>query len=128
MTTFPAVVVTGPRQSGKTTLLHAMCSRTHRYPSLEDPDIRIRAREDPLAFLDRYPPPVIYDEIQYVPELLSYIKTRIDEHRLLGSGGSQARRTSSSCGESASPWLDGPRFSRCFRFRCLTGWAEVTEL
>lgn len=82
--TFPAVVVTGPRQSGKTTLLKALCGDTHAFVTLEDPDVRIRAKEDPHGFLDRYRPPVIIDEIQYVPELLSYIKTRIDENRKPG--------------------------------------------
>ena len=82
--TFPAVVVTGPRQSGKSTLLKYLFSKTHRYVSLEDPDIRIRAREDPLSFLEGNKPPVIIDEIQYVPELLSYIKTKIDKKRVPG--------------------------------------------
>jgi predicted AAA+ superfamily ATPase len=82
--TFPAVVVTGPRQSGKTTLLKSLFSKTHRFVTLEDPDIRMRAREDPLRFLEQYQPPVIIDEIQYVPELLSYIKTRIDQKRKPG--------------------------------------------
>lgn len=84
MRSFPAVIVTGPRQSGKTTLLKALGAGTHRFVSLEDPDVRIRAREDPVGFLDRYSPPVIIDEIQYLPELLSYIKTRIDEQRRPG--------------------------------------------
>jgi len=82
--TFPAVVVTGPRQSGKTTLLKSAFSKTHRYVSMEDPDVRIRAKEDPAGFLAQYQPPVIIDEIQYVPELLSYIKTRIDKNRKPG--------------------------------------------
>jgi len=82
--TFPAIVVTGPRQSGKTTLLKTLFAKTHGFVMLEDPDIRIRAKEDPLQFLARYNPPVIIDEIQYVPELLSYIKTRIDENRKPG--------------------------------------------
>ena len=82
--TFPAIVVTGPRQSGKTTLLRMLFSKTHRFVSLEDPDVRIRAKEDPLHFLEQYSPPVMIDEIQYVPELLSYIKTRIDEKRKPG--------------------------------------------
>jgi len=82
--TFPAIVVTGPRQSGKTTLLKSLYGRTHAFVTLEDPDIRIRAKEDPLQFLARYKPPLIIDEIQYVPELLSYIKTRIDENRKPG--------------------------------------------
>ena len=81
---FPAIVVTGPRQSGKTTLLKALFSKTHRFVTLEDPDVRIRAKEDPLAFLSQHKPPVIIDEIQYVPELLSYIKTKIDQYRRPG--------------------------------------------
>jgi predicted AAA+ superfamily ATPase len=82
--TFPAVVLTGPRQSGKTTLLKMLFSKTHTFVNLEDPDVRIRAKEDPLAFLNQYKPPVIIDEIQYFPELLSYIKTRIDQNRKPG--------------------------------------------
>lgn len=81
---FPAIVVTGPRQSGKTTLLKMLCSKTHKFVTLEDPDIRIRAKEDPLRFLDQYAPPVVIDEIQYVPELLPYIKTKIDQKRKPG--------------------------------------------
>jgi hypothetical protein len=84
MKSFPAIVVTGPRQSGKTTLLKMLFSKTHRFVTLEDPDVRIRAKEDPLHFLEQYEPPVIIDEIQYVPELLSYIKTRIDQRRKPG--------------------------------------------
>lgn len=82
--TFPAVVLTGPRQSGKTTLFKMLFSKTHAFVSLEDPDVRIRAKEDTIGFLNQYRPPVIIDEIQYLPELLSYIKTRIDENRKPG--------------------------------------------
>ena len=82
--TFPAIVITGPRQSGKTTLLKKIFHKTHHYVSLEDPDIRIRAREDPRLFLNQYSVPVILDEIQHVPELLPYIKSAIDENRKPG--------------------------------------------
>ncbi len=82
--TFPAIVVTGPRQSGKTTLYKMLFSKTHNYVSLEDPNIRIRVKEDPLNFLNQFKPPLIIDEIQYVPELLSYIKTKIDNDRKPG--------------------------------------------
>ena len=81
---FPAIVVTGPRQSGKTTLLKMLFAKSHRFVSLEDPDVRMRAKEDPLRFLEQFEPPVIIDEIQYVPELLSYIKTKIDQKRRPG--------------------------------------------
>jgi hypothetical protein len=59
-------------------------AKSHRFVSLEDPDVRMRAKEDPLRFLEQFEPPVIIDEIQYVPELLSYIKTKIDQKRRPG--------------------------------------------
>lgn len=79
--TFPAVVITGPRQSGKTRLLKEKWGQSHRFLSLEDPDIRSLAKEDPRTFLNQNRPPVIFDEVQYQADLLPYIKTRIDEHR-----------------------------------------------
>ncbi len=78
---FPALVLTGPRQSGKTTLLKHIFSGTHRYLSLESPDIREAATSDPRGFLDFYSPPVIFDEIHYTPDLLFYIKEKIDQRR-----------------------------------------------
>ena len=75
---FPAVVLTGPRQSGKTTLLQHLFSKSHQYVSLEPPDVRASAIEDPRSFLELYPPPVIFDEVQYAPDLLPYIKEKID--------------------------------------------------
>jgi len=84
MRTFPAILITGPRQSGKTTLLTNRFSKTHRFVSIENPDVRARLLDDPIGFLKAHPPPVILDEIQYVPELLHYIKTAIDEDRKPG--------------------------------------------
>ena len=78
---FPAVVLTGPRQSGKTTLLKELFESTHRYVSLEPPDVRAAASTDPRGFLELNPPPVILDEVQYCPDLLPYIKEAIDAHR-----------------------------------------------
>ncbi|MBN1308464.1 MAG: ATP-binding protein [Chitinispirillaceae bacterium] len=78
--TFPVIVVTGPRQSGKTTLLKHYSSKTHRYFSLEDPDVRQQVVADPRAFLGYYGGPLFLDEIQYVPELFPYIKTAVDEN------------------------------------------------
>lgn len=74
---FPVVTVTGTRQCGKTTLLkHALPE--YQYVSLEDPDIRELAMEDPRAFLSEYDDHVIIDEAQRVPQLFSYIQTKID--------------------------------------------------
>jgi predicted AAA+ superfamily ATPase len=78
---FPSVVLTGPRQSGKTTLLKHVFGENSGYVSLEPPDVRAAAAADPRGFLDMHPAPVIFDEVQYAPDLLPYIKESIDERR-----------------------------------------------
>ncbi|HXX99662.1 MAG TPA: ATP-binding protein [Candidatus Limnocylindrales bacterium] len=75
---FPAMVVTGPRRAGKTTLLRELFPHAH-YVLLEDPDIQLRVRSDARAFLEELHAPVIFDEIQNTPELLNYVRTFIDE-------------------------------------------------
>jgi predicted AAA+ superfamily ATPase len=69
---FKALLVTGPRQIGKTTLLKRAAGRTRRFVDLSDQTDRIFAKTDPKGFLDTYSPPVFIDEIQYAPELFSY--------------------------------------------------------
>jgi predicted AAA+ superfamily ATPase len=79
---FPSVLVTGPRQSGKTTFLHHELAEETPYVSFDDPLERDFARQDPNGFLDRFSEGrVILDEIQYVPELFEYLKIRIDRER-----------------------------------------------
>ncbi|MEK7767948.1 MAG: AAA family ATPase, partial [bacterium] len=78
---FPVVVLTGPRQSGKTTLLTREFGASHRYVGLDAVDVRASARADPRGFLAAHPAPVIIDEIQYAPDLLPLIKERVDVRR-----------------------------------------------
>jgi len=74
---FPAVVLTGPRRSGKTFLLRHLLPQASYY-LFEDPDIVARFRHDPQGFLDGVKPPVILDEIQNVPEVFNFVRARID--------------------------------------------------
>lgn len=74
---FPVICITGPRQSGKTTLAK-MTFPQKRYFSLEDPDVALLVRSDPRGFLQTWPEGLILDEAQYVPELFTYIKTIAD--------------------------------------------------
>lgn len=74
----PVVTLTGPRQSGKTTLMRAVFDEAE-YVSLEEPDRREHALEDPRGFLGQFRGPVILDEVQRTPDLFSYIQTLVDE-------------------------------------------------
>lgn len=78
---FPVLLITGPRQVGKTTLLKRISDEGRHYVSLDDPLLRDLANSDPALFLQRFTPPVIIDEIQYAPGLLPYIKMHVDRHR-----------------------------------------------
>ena len=77
-TEYPVVTVTGPRQSGKTTLAKAVFP-DHEYVNLELPHVREFARRDPVAFLAQYPNPLVIDEAQRVPDLFSYVQVLVDE-------------------------------------------------
>ena len=76
---FPVLLVTGPRQVGKTTLLKQLSGEERAYVTLDDLALRELAARDPVLFLQRFPPPVLIDEIQYAPELLPYIKIDVDQ-------------------------------------------------
>ncbi len=77
MSEFKSVTILGPRQSGKTTLARTVFSQKE-YVSLEDPDIRLQAEADPRQFLKRYKDGAIFDEIQRLPNLLSFLQTIMD--------------------------------------------------
>ena len=74
---FPSITLTGPRQSGKTTLCTAVFAQ-HPYATLEAPDVRAFATEDPRGFLSQFPEGAVIDEVQRVPDLLSYLQVLID--------------------------------------------------
>ncbi|MEN8151720.1 MAG: ATP-binding protein [Planctomycetota bacterium] len=80
---YPIVTVTGPRQSGKTTLCRAAFPRAD-YASLEEADVREYAANDPRGFLDQFPSMVVLDEVQRAPDLFSYIQTRVDQEDVAG--------------------------------------------
>ena len=82
--TFPVLIVTGPRQVGKTTLLTHLAGRERKIVSLGNPTIRAFAKSDPELFLQRYAPPVLIDEVQYAPELFDYIKVYVDREKQCG--------------------------------------------
>ena len=78
---FPVLLVTGARQVGKTTLLEMCSKKTRRYISLDDLDARKLAQSDPALFIQTYKAPLIIDEVQYAPELFTYIKIAVDKQK-----------------------------------------------
>ncbi|UCZ56850.1 AAA family ATPase [Desulfurispirillum indicum] len=80
---FPIVTITGPRQSGKTTLAKAIFAGKP-YISLEDPDVRSFATDDPRGFLGQFPDGAVFDEVQRVPSLFSYLQTLVDKDGRMG--------------------------------------------
>lgn len=81
---FPVLMITGPRQIGKTTLLQRCSESNRRYVTLDDLNERSLAKTDPELFFKRNPPPILIDEVQYAPELFSYIKIICDRERKNG--------------------------------------------
>ena len=77
---YPVVTITGPRQSGKTTLVK-MLFPDKPHCSLEDPDTRRFAESDPRAFLRQFPDGAVFDEVQRTPDLLSYIQEIVDNKK-----------------------------------------------
>lgn len=79
--TFPVLLLTGPRQVGKTTLLMSCAEEGRHYVTLDDLDIRQMAQQDPGLFIQTYPAPLMIDEVQYAPQLFSYIKMIVDREK-----------------------------------------------
>ncbi len=80
---YPILAITGPRQSGKTTFLRTEFPH-YDYVNLENIDVRNFAKDDPNGFLNQFTKYVIFDEIQRVPELFSYLQTKVDEDKTMG--------------------------------------------
>ena len=81
---FPVTLLTGPRQTGKSTMLSHLFPR-YQYITFDDSSLRLSARKDPAAFVEALKTPVVIDEIQYAPEILHHIKIRVDRNRKNGS-------------------------------------------
>ncbi|MEM7403610.1 MAG: ATP-binding protein [Myxococcota bacterium] len=82
-TLYPVVGITGPRQSGKTTLVKLLFPKLP-YVSLENLDARLQAQQDPRTLLETYPEGAIFDEVQHVPSLLSYLQQIVDDNPQVG--------------------------------------------
>lgn len=101
---YPVVIVTGPRQVGKTTMLEKLREGTSRnYVSLDDLTERTLAQTDPQMFFQLHKPPILIDEVQYAPQLFIYIKIMVDQSHRAGDfwlTGSQAFKLMTLAGES----------------------------
>ena len=132
---FRVVVLTGARQTGKSTLFQHLFKKTHRYVSLDNPiDLKL-AQEDPELFFEEYPAPLIIDEIQYAPELLPYIKMHVDRDQKRGQfliTGSQQFTLMRGLKESLAGRValldllpmaidEGPKKRQTYEFRGLNG-------
>lgn len=82
---FPVILITGPRQIGKTTVLQHLSKKNRTYVTLDDPNLVQLAKTEPELFLQRFTPPVLIDEIQYAPQLLPYIKMHVDKTKVPGA-------------------------------------------
>lgn len=82
--TFRVLLVTGPRQTGKTTLLKSLKPENMGYVTLDDKILRKQAQDDPKLFLEEHPAPLFIDEAQYAPDLFSYIKINVDNSKVKG--------------------------------------------
>ena len=82
--TFKVLLVTGPRQVGKTTLLLSLKPDNMEYITLDDEVLREQAKSDPKLFLEEHPAPLLIDEVQYAPNLFSYIKITVDRENKKG--------------------------------------------
>ena len=92
---YSVILITGPRQVGKTTVLRQLMQKDRTYVTLDDLEERALARKDPALFLQMHDRPILIDEIQYAPQLFSYIKIEVDNGAEPGSfwlTGSQAFR------------------------------------
>jgi len=120
--TFPVVLLTGPRQVGKTTLFEHCATPERTCLTLDDPQLRGAAKSDPRLFLQAHPEPLLIDEIQYAPELLPHIKMAVDSARQQGREGREGRQ--------GMFWLTGSQPFRLMRnvSETLAGRVAILEL
>lgn len=100
---YSAILITGPRQVGKTTILRQLMDNSREYVTLDNLEERSMARNDPALFLQMHSRPILIDEVQYAPQLFSYIKIEIDNGAAPGTfwlTGSQSFRMMEPAQES----------------------------